>query len=315
MSETADTKRALPFAAARREGLEVARRFRLPFGRQAWRGAAGGWQGAGAGSSIDFQDHRAYVPGDDPRHLHWAAYARTGQLTMKLYRAEVSPLVDLVVDVSASMRGEVSRAARTEALVAFCIESAARAGAPVRLHAVDGRRVRGLAIERARSEGFWAAAESAAAMEGGAAATRMGVKASAVAGGGEPRGLLPWRAGAMKIWVSDLLFPGEPGAVLNALTSVGGCALLFAPVLASEAELTERGNVELVDCEGGGVRRQRIDGALAERYRVAYARHFALWRDAARRVGVGFARVDCGNSLAAELAADARAQGVVEALA
>ena len=55
------------WAEARRDGLDAARRFRLPFARQAWRGAAGGWQGSGAGSSIDFQDHRAYVPGDDPR--------------------------------------------------------------------------------------------------------------------------------------------------------------------------------------------------------------------------------------------------------
>lgn len=298
MSETADKMMAAPFAVARREGLDAARRFRLPFGRQSWRGAAGGWQGAGAGSSIDFQDHRAYVPGDDPRHLHWAAYARTGQLTMKLYRAEVSPLVDLVVDASASMRGEPARAARTEALVAFCVESAARAGAPLRLHAVEGRRIRALGIERVRAEGFWAS-----------------LGAEGPADAASAPGALPWRAGAMKIWVSDLLFPGEPGVVLNAMAAGGGCALVFAPTLAGEADLAERGNVELVDREGGGSRRQRIDDTLAERYRAAYARHFALWRDAARRAAVGFARVDCAGALAGEFAVESRAQGVVEALA
>lgn len=297
MNDGADKTTASHFAAARREGLDAARRFRLPFGRQTWRGAAGGWQGAGAGSSIDFQDHRAYTPGDDPRHLHWAAYARTGQLTMKLYRAEVSPLVDLVVDASASMRAEPARAARTEALVAFCAESAARAGAPLRLHAVEGRRVRALAVERARAEGFWAAAGETGA------------------GAGEAPGALPWRAGAMKIWISDLLFPGEPGPVLNAMAAGGGCALVFAPALAAEADLAERGNVELADREGGDARRQRIDDALAERYRAAYARHFALWRDAARRAAAGFARVDCGRALAAEFAAEARGAGVVEVLA
>ncbi len=296
MSEATDKIPGPAFGAARREGLDAARRFRLPFGRQTWRGAAGGWQGAGAGSSIDFQDHRAYAPGDDPRHLHWAAYARTGQLTMKLYRAEVSPLVDLAVDASESMRGEPERAARTEALVAFCLESATRAGAPVRLYAVEGRRVRGLSVERARAEGFWAAVG-----EGGAEA-------------GAP-GVLPWRSGAMKVWVSDLLFPGEPGAVLNAMASGGGCALVFAPVLAAEAGLAERGNVELVDREGGAGRRQRIDDALAERYRAAYARHFSLWREAAKRAAVGFARVDCAGALTGELAGDPRLRGVVEALA
>src|SRR5882724_4802165 len=90
-------------AEALREAHLAAERCRLPFGRRAWRGGQGNWLGAGVGSSIDFQDHRAYMPGDDPRYIHWAAYARTGQLTMKLYRAEVSPLVDVAVDVSASM--------------------------------------------------------------------------------------------------------------------------------------------------------------------------------------------------------------------
>src|SRR3954471_5600519 len=94
MSEAAgDTKRV-----ARRGALAAAARWRLPFSRQAWRGLAGNWAGAGAGSSLDFQDHRNYVPGDDPRHIHWQAFARTGALTMKLYRAEVAPFVDLAVD-------------------------------------------------------------------------------------------------------------------------------------------------------------------------------------------------------------------------
>lgn len=304
MSDAGDQRGEL--AAARREGLEAAHRFRLPFARQAWRGAAGGWQGAGAGSSIDFQDHRAYVPGDDPRHLHWAAYARTGQLTMKLYRAEVSPMVDLIVDGSGSMQADPERAARTEALVAFCLESAARAGAPARVYVSEGKRVRALATERIRAAGFWSA--PGASREQGAGSKDSDLEPT---GPGAP----PWRAGAMKIWISDLLFPGEPGPVLNTMAAGGGCALVFAPTRAAEAELTERGNVELVDREGGAPRRQRIDDALAERYRAAYARHFALWRDAARRAAAGFARVDCAGSLAAALAGEARTQGVVEVAA
>src|SRR5262245_49212563 len=96
-------------ADARRAALAAAARWRLPFSRQAWRGPAGGWLGAGAGSSLDFQDHRAYMPGDDPRHIHWTAYARTGMLTMKLFRAEVAPFVDLMVDLSASMTFEPAK--------------------------------------------------------------------------------------------------------------------------------------------------------------------------------------------------------------
>jgi hypothetical protein len=233
---------------------------------------------------------------------------------MKLYRAEVSPLVDLMVDASESMRGESGRAARTEALVAFCLESATRAGAPARLYAVEGRRVRVLSVERARAEGFWAA-EGAGSKERGAGSTEAEAESRAGRPCHDGMGRMPWRAGAMKVWVSDLLFPGEPGAVLNAMAAGGGCALVFAPVLAAEAGLAERGNVELVDREGGAGRRQRIDDALAERYRAAYARHFSLWREAAKRAAVGFARVDCAGALTGELAGEARLRGVVEALA
>jgi len=167
---------------------------------------------------------------------------------------------------------------------------------------VEGRAVRVVAAERVRAAGFFAAASP-----GGAAAP---------AGGAEPPGLLPWRAGAMRIWISDLLFPGEPVTVLRAMSAGGGCALVFVPVLASEAGLAERGNLELVDREGGAGRKQRIDDALAERYRAAYARHFALWEEAAKRAAAGFARIGCGaGTLAAALAGEARTRGVVEALA
>lgn len=80
-----------------------ANRLRLPLRSKVWRGGSGDFAGAGTGSSMDFQDHRNYVPGDDPRHINWQAYARTGQYTMKLYREEVRPVIDLICDVSPSM--------------------------------------------------------------------------------------------------------------------------------------------------------------------------------------------------------------------
>ena len=79
------------------------RALKLPFRQQRWRGHAGEFMGSGTGSSLDFHDHRVYLPGDDPRQINWQAYARTGTYSMKLYREEVRPLVDMVLDVSASM--------------------------------------------------------------------------------------------------------------------------------------------------------------------------------------------------------------------
>jgi uncharacterized protein (DUF58 family) len=281
-------------AAASRPALTAAQHFRLPFGRQAWRGSQGNWLGAGLGSSIDFQDHRAYVAGDDPRYIHWAAFARTEQLTMKLFRAEVAPLLDLAVDLSASMTFEPAKAARTEELVAFCIRSADQAGAPVRIHAFDGPKIRAVPLDWMRA-GRWRERLPAALPHPAA-----------------PPAPLPWRPGAMKVLVSDLLFPGEPSVVLGPLAAGSGLALVLAPSLAAERDLLPRGNLELLDCEGGTSRHQQIDGLLAERYRTAYRRHFALWDEAARQRGVLLATVPAEGALKDALAGEPLRRGAVE---
>src|SRR5687768_10051569 len=67
------------------------------------RGRAGERLGAGTGASLEFQDYRTYEPGDDLRHVDWAAYARSELLTVRLYREEVAPRIDLAIDVSRSM--------------------------------------------------------------------------------------------------------------------------------------------------------------------------------------------------------------------
>ena len=292
-------------ANARRGALAAAARWRLPFSRQAWRGLAGNWAGAGAGSSLDFQDHRAYVPGDDPRHIHWQAFARTGALTMKLYRAEVAPFVDVVVDLSASMTFVPEKALRTDELLAFCVECADRAGAPVRITGVLGRNVRAIAPDEVRA-GRWRQRLDPA---GPAGATAPRATDAAVSGLPGP---IAWRPGALKVLISDLLYPGDPGPLLVPMSAGSGVGVVLAPGAADEAELPWRGNVELTDCESGAIRRQRVDEALATRYRAAYGRHFALWREACRKRGILFATVPSEATLAAALAGEAFAGGAVE---
>jgi Protein of unknown function DUF58 len=322
-----------PGFSAQRGALAASARWRLPFGRQAWRGLSGNWQGAGAGSSIDFQDHRVYVPGDDPRHIHWQAFARTGALTMKLYRAEVSPLVDVAIDVSSSMVFTPAKAARTDELLAFAVESAAGIGAPVRVHAANGRSVKMVPTESVRA-GNWrerlsAPAALSASVVGGVPSPREASGRNNPRGEGTPPtvnsapavapmatpGPLPWRPGAMKVLISDLLFPGDPAALLAPMAANGGLGILLVPTVADEAELGWRGNVELTDCESGVMRKQRIDEDLATRYREAYARHFSLWREACRRRGVVMARIPAELALALALGGEAFSAGAVEAIA
>ena len=55
------------------------------------------------GFSLDFAEHRAYMPGDDIRRIDWRLFARTDRFYVKQYEAETNADVVLAVDVSASM--------------------------------------------------------------------------------------------------------------------------------------------------------------------------------------------------------------------
>src|SRR6056297_2056730 len=55
------------------------------------------------GQSIEFLQHRQYVPGDEIRHIDWKVYARQDRLHIKQYEEETNLRLSLVVDRSASM--------------------------------------------------------------------------------------------------------------------------------------------------------------------------------------------------------------------
>ena len=277
----------------------AAGRLRLPLRHRTWRGESGNWQGAGVGSSIDFQDHRPYLPGDDPRYIDWQAYARTGHYTMKLYREEVSPRVDVALDVSDSMFFDDAKRERALELFFFCAESALGAGASLRCHAVG----------RADSVP-WTPGAALRESERTRAAGPPSTGASAPAPPALAR--VPWRPNSLRVLVSDLLFPGSPEPHLSLLAAAKGRGVVFAPYCHAEADPDLGGNVELTDCETGAQRTQHIDDDLLDRYRGSYGRHFAMWKDHARRYAVVTARVPAETSFHDALRADALPAGAVE---
>lgn len=52
---------------------------------------------------MEFREHRGYAPGDDLRRIDWAAYARTGEPVLKLFRAEEDVVARVLCDTSRSM--------------------------------------------------------------------------------------------------------------------------------------------------------------------------------------------------------------------
>jgi uncharacterized protein (DUF58 family) len=55
------------------------------------------------GFSIEFIQHREYVPGDDVRHIDWKSYGRSERYTIKQYEQETNFLAHILVDSSRSM--------------------------------------------------------------------------------------------------------------------------------------------------------------------------------------------------------------------
>ena len=55
------------------------------------------------GFSVEFAEHREYVPGDDLRYVDWKVFGRTDRHYLKLYDEETNFCCSLVVDCSESM--------------------------------------------------------------------------------------------------------------------------------------------------------------------------------------------------------------------
>jgi uncharacterized protein (DUF58 family) len=55
------------------------------------------------GASVDFAEHRGYVPGDDIRRMDWRLWARTDRYYIKEYEAETNMNFSVLMDCSKSM--------------------------------------------------------------------------------------------------------------------------------------------------------------------------------------------------------------------
>jgi uncharacterized protein (DUF58 family) len=75
------------------------------------------------GFSVEFSEHRKYVPGDDLRDLDWTVLARTDKLYLKKFQAETNVAGYLVLDLSASM-AYTYRQQMTKLDYAICLAAA-----------------------------------------------------------------------------------------------------------------------------------------------------------------------------------------------
>jgi len=138
---------------------------------------AGGYRSAFRGGGLEFEESRAYAPGDDIRAIDWNAFARTGALYVKHYREERDQLLLLLVDVSASMGfgtagpSKAALAARSAALLAA---AASAAGDRVALWTFDEDLVSDVEPGRGEAHGLRVLRALVAAGRAGTGTTALG---------------------------------------------------------------------------------------------------------------------------------------------
>lgn len=212
-------------------------RYRYAPPRTALAGTAGERLGRSQGSSIDFADFRDYVPGDDPRRLDWRAFARTDRLQTRLYREEIAPVLEILVDGSASMATTPEKAEAARDLAQAFARWAPVAGARARALYLGGGEV-----SPDRGPEFLG---------------DTGVLAP-------PR--LPLKPRALRVVVSDFLVPEDPVVFLRRIAA-GGADLAVVQLLDPwEAEPATDGALQLVDVETGRRRDLRLTKSAIRGY-------------------------------------------------
>lgn len=260
------------FRAAAREGERAGARYRLLVPREAMRGGVGTRLGVLAGSSVDFKDYRAYEPGDDLRHLDWGIYARSDREVVKLFREEVAPHVDLLLDASRSMVAVAEAKATVAAGLCGLFASAARAG-----HCTHA---------------LWTTGAATTVLPSGTRAPSewQGVDFAACVSPGESLRLAPaaFRRNGVRIVVGDLLWPEAPEPFLRHCAD-GAAWLVVVQVLAqTDVNPALSGNLRLLDAETGEVLELFADAVTLRRYRETLDAHRERWALACRQVGAAF---------------------------
>jgi uncharacterized protein (DUF58 family) len=244
-------------------------------------GRTGELLGRGTGSSLEFQEYREYMPGDDIRHLDWSAFGRSDQLMIRLFREEISPRTEILLDGSRSMTTGGAAKPRLAKQVAamFGLMAGLLGGRPA-LFLVDDRSpletltIEGLdRLERYSFEGT---------RDLGAAAVS---------------GAVPFKKQSIRIVISDFLFPHDPAALVRRLASEAAALWVIQILNEFERDPAPLGGRRLVDAETEQESDLIINPQRITEYRTRLARLQSELGQACRRAHALFVTVAAEKSL------------------
>ncbi|MBI2930155.1 MAG: DUF58 domain-containing protein [Planctomycetes bacterium] len=232
------------------DALALVPRYRLRLAVQPPRGLPGDHLARAAGSSIEFHDFRHYVPGDDPRHIDWAAVARTDQLIVRLHRAEVRLSVEILLDASRSLERKAARAVQC---ACFLAALARKAGARTTVWTIDdaATALREDIEKRLPDVAFEGRVPLPACLE---------------------RGGLRLEIGSIRIVISDFLFPHDPLKLQGLVGSGAGAVAMLQLLAADEERPAVEGGLRLVDVETAEERELVVNEEIVRQYRERLGR-------------------------------------------
>ncbi len=223
--------------------------YQLGLPRAPMAGRSGELLGRGTGSSLEFQEYREYVAGDDIRHLDWGAYARSDTLMVRLFREEISPRTEILLDASRSMTsgGEMKPRLARQLAAVFAMLSGRLGGRPLIVLLEDGAAVPlGLdAIDQLSHLPFSGRTTLAELLN-------------------DHR--VPLKRQAVRIVISDFLFPHDPAAIVRRLAADASSLWLIQVLSGWEAAPTPLGGRRLVDIEMAGETDLVLDRRAVESY-------------------------------------------------
>jgi uncharacterized protein (DUF58 family) len=196
-----------------------------------------------------FAGHRAYTAGDDVRHLDWSAYARTGELFLKVFEEDVRRGLTVLLDASRSMgAGEPPR------------WDGAR-----RLAALFGA----LALVRLEGLRLVTSPDEVHSFAGAAAVPRLLAVLESVEPADTPpadlaRVPIERSLGGSLCWIGDFAPPDAFARPLRALRATGRICTGVLPAQRDDRSPAFSGWVELVDPEAGVRERVRVDRVLKD---------------------------------------------------
>lgn len=257
------------------------RAYQLGFPRLPVRGRSGEMLGRGTGSSLEFQEYREYTPGDDIRHLDWAAYARSDSLMVRLYREEISPQLEVVLDASQSLlAGNGLKSLVSRQLASTLALMASRLGGRAAVHVVDDHRpVHKVSLESIDQLTNWATVGRASLLDALI----------------EQR--LTLRPQSMRVVISDFLFPHDPEVLIRKLSAGAGALWVIQVLSAWEQSPTDLGGRRLIDLETGAELDLVLGRATIEKYRQRLLEFQRSLLSACRRVQAPLLTVTADDGL------------------